>query len=349
MQRSAVYALVAACLFGISTPLAKMLLGEMPPLALAGLLYAGSGAGLLVVLALRRSRATAQTVVAMPVGTEWRWLGGAILFGGIAGPVALMYGLVTTPASSASLLLNLEGVLTALFAWFLFRENFDRRVAFGMLSIVAGGVALAWTTDSAGHLSEGALLVIAACLCWALDNNLTRRASTADAVFIAALKGVFAGIVNLILALLLHQRLPGPAIVLAAATVGLLGYGASLVLFVLALRNLGSARTSAYFSVAPFFGALVAIVLQGDAITPQLVVAGGLMGLGVSLHLVERHAHTHVHERQEHTHSHRHDEHHRHSHDFPWNGREPHTHAHVHQPLVHAHAHYPDVHHRHSH
>jgi drug/metabolite transporter (DMT)-like permease len=349
VQRGIIYGLASAALFGLSTPLAKSLLGSVHPLLLAGLLYAGSGLGLSIVLGVRGLMPRTRVAIGLPSGVEWWWLAAAIVFGGIAGPVALMYGLLTTPASSASLLLNLEAVFTALLAWFLFRENFDRRIALGMAAIVTGGLVLAWSPDHDKGGSGGSLLIATACFCWALDNNLTRRASAADAVAIAALKGVVAGVGNVSLALLLGQHLPSPATSTTAMIVGLSGYGVSLVLFVLALRDLGSARTGAYFSVAPFFGAAAAVALQGDAVSVQLLVAGVLMAIGVWLHVTEHHEHVHAHEAQEHTHPHLHDEHHRHSHPFAWDGREPHVHTHVHEKLVHAHRHYPDVHHRHAH
>jgi drug/metabolite transporter (DMT)-like permease len=348
MQKGVTYALASAVLFGVSTPLAKRFVGTTHPVVLAGLLYAGSGVGLVVVLIARRIFARADRSIGMPNRVEWLWLGGAILLGGVVGPVALMYGLATTPASSASLLLNLEAVFTALLAWFLFRENFDRRIALGMLAIFAGGLALAWSPGKAG-VSYGALLIAAACVAWAVDNNLTRRASAADAVVIAALKGLAGAIVNLGLAVILGRELPNAITSSGAMLVGFFGYGVSLVLFVLALRDLGSARAGAYFSIAPFFGAVVAIAVQGEAIEWQLLVAGVLMGFGVWLHLTERHLHSHAHESQDHTHSHVHDEHHEHPHDFDWDGNEPHTHRHVHAPMTHAHPHYPDIHHRHGH
>jgi len=229
----------------------------------------------------------------------------------------------------------------------VFRENFDRRIALGMLTIVAGGVVLASSPGEASTVSRGAVFIVAACACWALDNNLTRKTSANDAVLIAGLKGIVAGAANLALALLLGQRLPAIGTVIAAGGVGFLGYGVSLVLFVLALRNLGSARAGAYFSAAPFFGTVVALLL-GDSITWQLMAAGALMASGVWLHVTETHVHEHVHEFMEHGHVHVHDEHHQHAHDASY-GPEPHTHLHAHEPLVHSHAHYPDVHHRHPH
>ena len=349
MQRGIIQALVAAALFGASTPLVKDLLGNVNPLLLAGLLYAGSGAGLALTIVGRSLLSPRGSAPVMPRRDEWLWLGGAILFGGVFGPVALTYGLLTTSASSASLLLNLEAVFTALLAWLLFDENYGKRVVLGMLAIVGGGALLALAPGTVVESSFGLLLIALACLCWALDNNLTRKVSASDPLVIASLKGLVAGAVNLALASLLGVALPPPVAIGAAALVGLLGYGVSLVLFVLALRHLGSARTGAYFSVAPFFGAVLAVLLQSDPVTAQLVGAGLLMAAGVWLHLTERHEHVHAHEPQEHSHAHIHDEHHRHPHPHGWDGREPHTHMHAHARLVHSHPHYPDVDHRHRH
>lgn len=347
-NRGIAFALASAILFGVSTPFAKALVGAVPPLLLAGLLYAGSGVGLALVMGARRLRSPEGSSARLPPRAEWGWLASAIFFGGVAGPIALMQGLVTTSASAASLLLNLEAVFTALIAWFLFRENFGWRVVLGMMAIVAGGLLLAWTPGGPARPSSGLVLVAAACLCWAIDNNVTRRISASDAVTIACLKGSVAGAMNLALAFFLGATLPAAGPVGAAALVGFLGYGVSLVLFVLALRHLGTARTSAYFAVAPFFGAALSFLLQDDPVTWQFIAASGLMAAGVWLHLREHHEHPHAHEAEEHTHPHVHDQHHRHPH-VDWDGREPHTHAHRHEPLVHTHAHYPDVHHRHPH
>jgi len=348
MHRGVTYALLAAALFGVATPLAKGLLGEVHPIVLAGLLYAGSGAALAIVHGLRVTVIHAEPV-AWPSRQEWSWLAAAICFGGVLGPVLLMFGLATTSASITSLLLNLESAFTALLAWFLFRENFDRRIAVGMATILAGSVVLSVGIAQVGGIWRGALLIAGACLCWAIDNNLTRKVSASDAILIAGLKGVVAGVVNLSLALSLGLEAPRLALIAQAAGVGFFGYGLSLVLFVLALRHLGTARTGAYFAIAPFVGAIVAVVFQGDPVTLQLCIASALMGLGVWLHLTERHEHEHAHENVEHTHSHSHDEHHQHVHDFAWDGVEPHTHPHLHAAISHRHAHYPDVHHRHRH
>ncbi|HKT41852.1 MAG TPA: EamA family transporter [Rhodanobacteraceae bacterium] len=339
-------ALVAALLFGASTPIAKQLLRDVSPILLAGLLYLGSGIGL-GLIRLARDRGW-QAPAMSP--RERFWLLLAIGFGGVLGPLALMLGLARTPAATASLLLNLEAVLTALLAWLVFRENADRRVVLGMLMIVAGAVLLAWSGSTRGAgLSWGALLIAGACLCWALDNNFTRKVSASDALFIAALKGLIAGLVNTVIALSLGARIPATYAIGEAMTVGLLGYGISLVLFVLALRGLGSARTGAYFSTAPFMGAAIAILAFGEHASPMFWLAAVLMGAGVWLHLTERHEHLHTHEAITHTHRHVHDIHHQHPHDFDWDGTEPHTHEHTHAPLTHSHPHYPDIHHQHKH
>jgi drug/metabolite transporter (DMT)-like permease len=262
--------------------------------------------------------------------------------------VLLMFGLSGMPASGTSLLLNAEGVFTALLAWFAFRENFDRRIALGMLAIVAGALVLSWPGEARFGALWPTLAVLGACLAWGVDNNLTRKVSLADATWVAMVKGLAAGSVNLAIALALGASLPLLRLLGGAAVLGFFAYGISLTLFVLALRHLGSARTGAYFSVAPFFGAILAVALLGEPVTPGLLGAGALMALGVWLHLSERHEHPHRHEATEHEHEHEHDVHH--DHHAP--GEAPparHTHRHRHAPVTHTHEHFPDEHHRHSH
>ncbi len=342
-------ALAAAALFGASTPLAKLLVGNVGPVMLAGLLYSASGVALggwIVWRRLRRSAVSRETPLSR---AELPWLMGAIMFGGVLAPVLLMLGLTRTDASTASLLLNLEGVFTALLAWFVFRENFDRRIALGMFAILCGGIVITWSGAPRIGSVVPPLMVVGACLGWAIDNNLTRRVAAADPVEIAAIKGLVGGAVNTTLAFALGARIPSLGAVAGAGVVGILGYGLSLVLFILALRHVGSARTGAYFSTAPFIGAVVSVVLLRDPITASLVLAGALMGVGVWLHLTERHEHVHTHAALEHDHAHVHDEHHQHSHTPTDPPGEPHRHSHRHEPMVHSHAHYPDIHHRHEH
>ena len=348
--RAIAYALLAAALFGASTPFAKMLGARVAPVALAGMLYLGSGIGLLLCFMLRAAlRRDPEDRPAPLARRDWPALAGAIAAGGVAGPVLLMAGLRMTAASSASLLLNMEGVLTALLAWFVFKENFDRRIAAGMGLIVAAGALLSWEQMPQFGVPWGPLAILGACLCWAVDNNLTRQVSASDPLRIAALKGLVAGAVNLGLALVLGLALPPLPVALAAGAIGFCGYGLSLVLFVVALRHLGTARTGAYFSAAPFVGAALALALLGEAPGPLFWIAGALMAGGLYLHLTESHDHEHEHTPLSHTHAHDHDAHHQHAHEAGWDGREPHTHAHEHEALRHAHPHFPDIHHRHPH
>ncbi len=333
-------ALIAALLFGAGTPLAKLLLANVSPWLLAGLLYLGSGVGLTIYRLVMRA-----PPARLP-RAELAWFGGAILSGGIIGPVLLMFGLTGMPAAGASLLLNAEGVFTALLAWFAFKENFDRRIALGMAMIVLGAATLSWSGEARITELWPALAILGACFAWGIDNNLTRKVSLSDATWIASIKGLVAGVVNLALAIRLGATMPPPADIGGALLVGFFAYGVSLALFVVALRHLGTARTGAYFSVAPFFGTVLALLL-GDSLTPQLVAAGTLMAIGVWLHLTEHHDHLHTHEVMEHSHRHTHDAHHQHTHDSSWDGKEPHAHLHRHEPITHAHPHYPDAHHRH--
>jgi len=340
------FALAAAVLFGASAPAAKALLGTVSSHLLAGLLYAGSGIGLAVVLGLRpqlRSSGARLTARDMP------WLGGAILFGGVLGPVLLLVGLSHSPASNASLLLNLEGVFTASIAWIVFRENVDRRIALGMLAIVAGSALVSWQGRLAWSGFAGPLAIAAACACWAIDNNLTQKVAGGNPVQIAMLKGTVAGSTNILLALWQGATWPSGISISEALLLGFVSYGVSLALFVIALRHLGTARTGAYFSTAPFVGALLSVVALHEPVTRGLAVGALLMGVGVWLHLTERHEHEHAHEAMEHEHQHVHDEHHQHEHGPGDPPGEPHSHWHRHEPMVHTHPHYPDIHHRHSH
>jgi drug/metabolite transporter (DMT)-like permease len=346
MNIGILFALLSALLFGASTPFAKIFLGTVNPWMMAGLLYLGSGLGLVFIHLSRAIFRLPNSEAPLP-RSDIAWLVLVIVAGGILGPLFLMFGLARTDAAGASLLLNLEGLATMGIAWGVFRENVDSRLLLGAFSILAGAAVLSWQ----GHASFqwGALLIAAACLCWGIDNNLTRKLSSANPVQLAMLKGLVAGMVNLILASANGATLPASSTVLAVGVVGLLGYGVSLVLFVLALRHLGTARTSAYFCLAPFGGAVLAVVMLGDPLSVQLIIAGSLMGFGLWLHLTEQHRHEHIHQIAVHEHRHTHDAHHIHEHKGSVPVWEPHTHQHRHERLVHRHAHFPDLHHRHEH
>lgn len=345
-------ALLSAALFGASTPCAKLILGAgVDPWLLAGLLYLGSGLGLGLYHAGGRlvGRLAGRAAPEAPLrGADLPWLALVVLAGGVIGPVLLMYGLARVPAASAALLLNLEAIATLVIAWVAFREHVDRRLLIGAAAIVVGAVWLSWQPGSL-HVGAGAAAIAGACLAWGIDNNLTRRLSAADPVQIALVKGLIAGSANLAIALVRGAHLPSGAAIGAAGLVGLIGYGASLVLFVLALRGLGAARTGAYFSTAPFIGAVLAVLLLAEPVTLRLIGVGLLMAIGVYLHLSERHQHEHEHPAMAHEHRHRHDEMHQHEHAASDPPGEPHSHRHVHAPIVHSHAHYPDLHHRHRH
>lgn len=339
-------ALFAALLFGITTPIAKQLLPGSQPLLIAGLLYLGCGTGV-SLLRLGQDRGWSST--GLKAG-DWPWLGLTTLVGGIIAPALLMVGLARADAASASLLLNLEVVFTAALAWLVFAEPANSRVVLGLAAIFAGSIVLVGPTHfAAGHDPMPLLLVVAACLCWALDNNLTRKVSAADARVLALIKGLVAGITNTTLAFSLGASLPSVPHLLAALLVGFLGYGLSLVMFIVSLRHLGAARTGAYFATAPFIGAAVAMVLSGTWGDAAFWAAAVCMGVGVWLHVTESHEHEHTHEPMQHSHAHTHDDHHQHAHAFPWDGKEPHAHEHAHAWLRHSHGHFPDIHHRHGH
>ena len=337
-------ALGSAALFGATPAFSKLLLDTVSPLMLAGIFYLGAGIGLSIYMLLRSS--AARESEARLKRSDLPFLALAIVAGGIVGPVLLMLGVERSAASTSSLLLNLEGLATMAIAWIAYRENVDRRLLAGALAILAGAVVISWNGNAVAP-SPGAMLVAGACLAWGLDNNFTRKISAADPVAIAAIKGLVAGTVNIALAFASGANWPPAGYALAGAAVGFFGIGVSLVMFILALRHLGTARTGAYYSLAPFIGAILAIAGLGETPTLRLAFAGALMAFGLWLHLSERHDHEHQHEVTEHDHSHLHDEHHDHSH----NGEIPgsHSHWHRHEPLGHKHQHYPDLHHRHGH
>ena len=351
-HRGVLAALAAAFLFGAGTPLAKILLDQVSPWVLAGLLYLGSGLGLGLYRLVRGSPTPRLN------RGDTVWMIAAVLCGGVLAPVLLMLGLSGMPSSHAALLLNAEAVLTTLLAWAVFRESLGRRIVLGMGAIVAGALLLSWPQNAALQNVQPtslwpALTVLLACALWALDNNFTRKVALNDASWIACIKGLVAGSTNLGLAWAVGTAWPElthmSAAIPAAMGVGFLAYGVSLALFVVALRHLGASRAGAYFSVAPFVGALFSVLFLSEPVTWQLLAAASLMALGIWLHLTEHHTHTHAHEALEHAHAHTHDMHHQHHRHDQLATTGSHTHWHRHEPMTHAHAHFPDAHHRHEH
>jgi drug/metabolite transporter (DMT)-like permease len=343
-------AILSALLFGATTPIAKYFLEDARPLLIAGLLYLGSGIGLTAMRVIQDRRWN-------PSGlqrADYPWLAGATITGGMLAPALLMLGLVRSDAATASLLLNMEAVFSALIAWLLFREATSRRVVLGFFAIFAGCALLSWPSKLVlTGAPLGPLCVVAACFFWGLDNNLTRNISAADSRIIAAIKGLIAGATNTVLAVSMGATFPAAPRLAGALTLGFLGYGLSLVLFIVSLRNLGTARTGAYFALSPFIGTALAVMVYQEPITAAFYLASALMAVGVWLHVTEHHAHEHEHGPMTHTHEHTHDAHHQHEHapqlDPESHPTEPHTHAHSHGFLRHSHAHFPDIHHGHRH
>lgn len=341
--------LLAAALFGASAPLAKLLLGSVEPIPLASFLYLGSGVAASFALVLRRLFAAKAQVEAPLRLKDVPWLSGAVLAGGVAAPIALLFGLKATPAATASLLLNFEAVATTLIAVIFFRESGGARTWAAVGAITAASILLSLKWGGSWGFSLGALGVLGACVLWGADNNFTRVISGKDPFAIVAIKGFAAGGFSLVLAIVLGQKLPSLGLIGLCLAVGCVSYGASIVLFVLAMRSMGAARSSAFFATAPFFGVLISFIFFKETLTWQFAVSALLMALGAWLLLAERHAHLHSHEALVHEHRHRHDDpHHAHSDKETGQGGS-HSHPHEHEPLTHSHPHKPDLHHRHEH
>jgi drug/metabolite transporter (DMT)-like permease len=336
-------ALIAAVAFGLSAPLSKLLLDVVSPLFLAGLLYLGAGLFLgLTRLVWRQRPRAGRRLTPRDRGI----LAALVLVGGVLAPPLLLWGLARSPATETALLLNLEVVFTALLAGLVFGEHLGPRVVVGAGVMALGGVALGWTSKGP-EITAAAGAVALACLFWALDNNLTRLIADSDPLLIVEVKGLVAGSVNTLLAVLIGESWPGPGAIGLGMALGAVSYGTSLVLFILAMRDLGAARAGAYFATAPFFGAAGGLLL-GEPLTMRLVAAAGLMAAAAWLLVHERHGHVHRHTAGLHTHVHVHDAHHQHAHEG-WEGPEPHSHPHPTGPLEHEHPHTPDIHHDHGH
>ena len=341
-------ALLAALLFGISAPLSKLLLSDIAPMPLASLLYIGCGFGVLLFKLVKAAIHGKEKTEAAMTKKDIPWLAGIILAGGVAAPVILMYSLKVTPAATASLLLNFEAVATAFIAAIFFKESLGKRVWISIALITAAAIVLSWTGSGKWGISLGAIGIIAACILWGLDNNLTRNVSSNDPLITAIVKGFGAGIVSLILAFATASVFPSLSLILLAMLLGAFSYGISIVLFIIAMRHLGAARTSAFFGTAPFIGSIISIIVFGEIPALQFYISLPLMIAGAVLILRERHHHRHTHELIEHDHKHEHDDlHHGHLHENGFTGE--HTHMHIHTQIEHEHAHMPDIHHRHSH
>jgi drug/metabolite transporter (DMT)-like permease len=352
MQRShlsaLLQALVAALLFGASAPLAKLLLGEVEPIPLAAFLYLGSGIGLLVIKLFQRINQRAGKREAQLKKPDVIWLAGAIVAGGIAAPITLLFSLRNTPAATASLLLSFEGVATTLIAFFAFKEAISRRAWWAIALITLASIFLSINPKAEWGFSLGALGIVAACVLWGLDNNFTRNISAKDPLTIVTIKGLGAGGFSLGMALVLGNKFPAWEVVIGALVLGSLSYGVSIVLFIHAMRGLGAARTSALFSSAPLAGMMLSFVLFREIPGWMFVAAFPLMAAGTLFLVSEEHEHDHVHELTIHEHAHRHDDGH-HEHEHEGEAVKKHCHEHQHEAVGHTHHHLPDLHHRHVH
>jgi drug/metabolite transporter (DMT)-like permease len=344
-RKGAIFGLLSAALFGVSAPIAKVLLTDTSPQLLAGILYLGAG----LCISLYRKVAPSRTEAALTKSDIPRLLA-LIACGGVAGPVLMLFGLDRVGAVTGSLLLNLEAPCTMAIAVLFFREHLGRYAAGAVVLILGGAASLKFETGAHSADLLGILLLTAACLSWAIDNNLTQALSLRDPFAIVQVKTLSAGAFNLVVGCLFTtQPLPSGATVAMALALGAGSYGVSVVLDAYALRLVGAAREAAYFATAPFMGALAAPLITGEALGGWDGFAMLLMGLGVGLLLRERHGHFHTHEALRHSHRHTHDEHHKHGHSPEDPVGEPHAHEHEHEPLAHDHPHVPDVHHRHRH
>lgn len=325
----------------------KLVVGEMPSSLLAGLLYLGSGLGLTLVVL--RQKVPASTLLRSLSKRQWWFLLGAIASGGVAAPLFLAYGIRFGTASEVSLLLNFESVATTLLAWMVFREQIGPRVWIGKLFIIGASVLVLFTGGEGVRLSLPGLSVLGACLLWGVDNNLTREVESLPATLLACLKGWSAGIFNVLLSLALYRAQATPLQVTASLAIGALSYGASLVFFINALRQIGSARTSTWFASGPFIGTILSVLVLGERPSGEYWVAALLMLSGMLFLHGERHRHAHRHEKMTHAHPHEHDEHHQHPHTEADLLGKKHDHVHTHEAITHAHVHWPDIHHRHTH
>ena len=340
--------LLAAVLFGASAPISKLLLGDIQPVMLAGLLYLGSGLGLLLLKGVRLFSVKRMKVEARLAGRDYVWLAAAILAGGIAAPILLLVSLGKTPASTASLLLNFEAVATALIAWLIFRESLGKLTLAAILLITIAGILLSLDFSGGWGLSLGSLGILLACLFWGMDNNFTRNISLKDPVSITLIKGLVGGTFSTLLALAIGNSFPSVDKVIGALLLGSLGYGASIVLFIRAMRGLGVARTSAFFNISPLVGVILSLVLLHDQPGWMFYITIPLLAVGAYLLMSESHGHEHQHQELIHEHMHNHtDGHHTHHHEGEEGGS--HSHMHEHQDITHNHDHLPDTHHRHDH
>lgn len=339
-------AILAAALFGISTPVSKLLLIEIPPAFMASLLYLGAGFGMLTINIVKVLSKRNQ-IEARMTKKEIPYIFGMIILD-VAAPICLMIGLTMTTSANASLLNNFEIVATSLIALLIFKEAIGKRMWIAISLITFSSIILSVKELSSFSFSVGSIFVIMACLCWGFENNCTRMLSLKDPLQIVVVKGFGSGVGSLAIALVLKQYSINPLYISMALLLGFVAYGLSIYFYIIAQRKLGAARTSAYYAVAPFIGMLLSILIYGQQITISFITASVLMVFGACFAVVEHHTHSHIHEEVTHEHRHGHsDNHHTHVHDDK--AESEHNHVHTHERTEHIHTHTPDMHHPHLH
>ncbi len=345
-MKSIIMAILAAGLYGISSPVSKLLLVEIPPTLMAALLYLGAGFGMLAVNMIKVFSKKEQ-IEAKITKKELPYVVGMILLD-IAAPVFLMIGLTMTASANASLLNNFEIVATSLIALFIFREAIGKRMWLAILFITLSSIVLSVKDFSSFSFSAGSIFVLLACVCWGFENNCTRMLSLKDPLQIVVVKGFGSGIGSLIISMILKEYSSNILYIFLALLLGFIAYGLSIFFYIKAQRNLGAVRTSSYYATAPFIGVLISWLVLKEGITGTFIIALAIMLIGTYFAVSEKHSHLHAHLKETHEHKHNHyDGHHNHSHISEIVGE--HSHEHIHEACEHNHAHLPDMHHMHTH
>ena len=340
------YAILAALLYGISTPVSKLLLLKLPATMMAACLYLGAGLGMLCLAMIQKLYKKGNREARLS-GRDAPYVVGMILLD-IAAPIFLMLGLTMTTAANGSLLNNFEIVATSVIALFLFRESIGRRMWIAIGFITLSSILLSITEKGSLSFSLGSFFVLLACVCWGFENNCTRMLSLKDPLQIVIWKGFGSGTGALIIAFFVHEVVAEWLYIGIALVLGFVAYGLSIFVYILAQRKLGAARTSAFYAFAPFIGVIVSWIVLKEPITLIFVIALIMMLVGAYFAVTEQHQHLHLHLMEQHTHKHNHkDGHHNHVHEEVVEGE--HTHEHIHEQMEHSPGHLPDLHHRHIH
>jgi len=345
MKKPILYAILAAVCYGISSPISKMLLTDIPPIFMASLLYFGAGFGMGMVVTIKNRTDKIQTEAKLSKKDLPYVIGMVVL--DIIAPIFLMSGLLLSSPANVSLLNNFEIVATSLIALFIFKEMIGKRMWLAITLITISTIILSFDDIQHFSLSIGSLFVLVACLSWGFENNCTRMLSLKNPLEIVVVKGFGSGIGSLAIAIFTKAYIANVGYILFALLLGFFSYGLSVYLYILAQRDIGAARTSAYYAFAPFIGVILSFIIFKQSITISFMIALIVMAIGTYFATSEKHIHLHKHTPMEHDHRHSHDDgHHNHTHDFPVG---EHSHLHRHEAMEHMHTHLPDLHHTHKH